>query len=142
MTQSNISSPNTDPYTEAEISRLVHDFYAKARKDPGLGPIFEEHVVDWDAHFIQMTDFWSGNLLGTSRFRGAPMPKHLAIPDLSPQLFERWLQLFKQTTQELDNPALAQQASAMADRIAGRLWMGYQMTHFPDKPMAALREVD
>ncbi|SFP32974.1 hemoglobin [Nitrosomonas cryotolerans] len=141
MTQSQIPVSHPSPYTEEEISHLVHAFYTKARKDPSLGPIFEAHVTDWDAHFVQMINFWSGNLLGTNRFRGAPMPKHLAIPELSPQLFERWLQIFKQTTQELDNPALAQQATAMANRIAERLWMGYQMTHSPDKPMVALREV-
>jgi hemoglobin len=141
MTQSQFSTSITAPFTEEDISRLVHSFYEKARKDPGLGPIFEEHVIDWDAHFVQMTDFWSGNLLGTSRFRGAPMPKHLVIPDLNPQLFERWLQLFKQTADELGNPALAEQATGMANRIAGRLWMGYQMTHFPGKPLTALQEV-
>jgi hemoglobin len=128
------------PYTEEEISLLVHSFYARARKDPGLGPIFEANVHDWDAHFVQMTDFWSGNLLGTGRFRGMPMPKHMALPNLKPQLFERWLQLFKETTQEIGNPVLAMNANAMAYRIASRLWMAYQMTHFPDNPLIELQE--
>lgn len=128
-------------YTEEEICQLVHSFYAKARRDPSLGPIFEAHVVDWDAHFAQMTDFWSGNLLGTNRFHGAPMPKHLAIQGLCPELFERWLQLFKQTTQELGNPSLHQHANMLAYRIANRLWTGYQIQHHPDKPLQALREV-
>ncbi|MCB1948071.1 group III truncated hemoglobin [Nitrosomonas sp.] len=132
MRQSPFPTPNPDLYTEEEISKLVHEFYAKARKDPSLGPIFEEHVIDWDAHFVQMTNFWSAQLRGTSRFRGAPMPKHIALPDLSASLFERWLALFKQTTKELDNAELEQHANMIATFIANRLWYGYQMSHNPD----------
>ncbi len=44
--------PDPSLYTEEEVAQLVHAFYAKARKDPGLGPIFEAHVIDWDAHFV------------------------------------------------------------------------------------------
>ena len=141
MNQSPFPIPNPDLYTEEEVAQLVHQFYAKARKDPGLGPIFEAHVIDWDAHFLQMTNFWSAQLRGTSRFRGAPMPKHIVLPDLSAELFERWLQLFKQTTEELGNPNLQQHANAVATFIAGRLWQGYQMNNYPDKQLEALRTV-
>lgn len=131
--------PHPDLYTEEEVSKLVHEFYAKARKDPLLGPIFEEHVIDWDAHFVQMTNFWSAQLRGTSRFRGAPMPKHIALPELTATLFERWLALFKQTTHELGNSALEQHANTIAAFIANRLWQGYQMSHYPDNEPALLR---
>ncbi|SES72074.1 hemoglobin [Nitrosomonas marina] len=141
MRQSPFPTPNPDLYTEDEISRLVHEFYAKARKDPLLGPIFEEHVIDWDAHFIQMTNFWSAQLRGTSRFRGAPMPKHIALPELSANLFERWLALFKQTTEELGNSGLEQHANMIATFIANRLWQGYQMSHYPDKQAVELGAV-
>ena len=135
-----MSSTLTSPtYTEKEISQLVHSFYAKARKDLSLGPIFETHVTNWEAHFVQMTDFWSGNLLNTNRFRGTPMPKHLAIPNLRPELFEQWLRLFKQTTQELDNQPLQLHANMLAYRIASRLWAAYQMQHYPDKPLLTLQ---
>ncbi len=138
MSQSPFPIPSPDLYTEEEISTLVREFYAKARKDPSLGPIFEEHVIDWDAHFIQMINFWSAQLRGTSRFRGAPMPKHIALPDLSAKLFERWLGLFKQTTRELGNAALEEHANLIATFIANRLWQGYQMSHYPDKQPAEL----
>ncbi|HQY22896.1 MAG TPA: group III truncated hemoglobin [Gammaproteobacteria bacterium] len=141
MNQSPFPIPNPNLYTEEEVAQLVHQFYAKARKDPGLGPIFEAHVIDWDAHFVQMTNFWSAQLRGTSRFRGAPMPKHIILPDLTAELFERWLQLFKQTTEELGNPNLQQHANAVATFIAGRLWQGYQMNNYPDKQLEALRTV-
>lgn len=139
MNQSPFPSPNPNLYSEEEVSTLVHEFYAKARKDPGLGPIFEAHVIDWDAHFVQMTNFWSAQLRGTSRFRGAPMPKHIVLPDLTAELFLRWLALFKQTTHEMDNPALEAHANAVATFIANRLWQGYQMSHYPDRYPEALK---
>lgn len=137
----NLSLPNPDSslYTEEEVSALVHNFYAKARKDPDLGPIFESHVIDWDAHFIQMTNFWSAQLRGTSRFRGAPMPKHIVLPDLTAKLFERWLFLFRQTTEELGNPTLQLHANSIAGFIATRLWQGYQMNNYPDAEPLPLR---
>jgi len=138
MNQTTIPNPGPDLYTEQEVANLVHTFYAKARKDPDLGPIFEEHVIDWDAHFVQMTNFWSAQLRGTSRFRGAPMPKHIALPELSATLFEKWLQLFKQTTLELGNPGLQQHADAVASFIATRLWQGYQMSNYPDQSLTPL----
>ena len=46
MSQLKISTPTDRTYTEEEICQLVHSFYAKARKDSSLGPIFEAHVTD------------------------------------------------------------------------------------------------
>lgn len=133
------SIPNSPAYTEKEIDQLVRSFYEKARKDPSLGPIFEAHVTNWEEHFVQMTDFWSGNLLGTNRFNGAPMPKHLAIPNLRPELFEQWLRLFKQTTEELDDESFQLHINLLAYRIASRLWAAYQMQHYPNKPLLELQ---
>ncbi|TXI19957.1 MAG: group III truncated hemoglobin [Nitrosomonas sp.] len=141
MNQSFVPTPNPNLYTEEEIAKLVHTFYAKARKDPSLGPIFEAHVIDWDAHFVQMINFWSAQLRGTSRFRGAPMPKHIALPDLTAELFERWLYLFRQTTEEMGNSNLQKHADAVAGFIATRLWQGYQMNNYPDKKPQALHSV-
>ncbi|MCH9639492.1 MAG: group III truncated hemoglobin [Betaproteobacteria bacterium] len=139
MSQSPFPIPDPNQYTEEIVAQLVHTFYAKARKDPSLGPIFEEHVLDWDAHFVQMTNFWSAQLRGTSRFRGAPMPKHIVLPELTAELFERWLALFQETTQELGNPNLQNHADTVAKFIANRLWQGYQMSNFPDKQPVALQ---
>tara|TARA_Y100001936_G_scaffold71784_1_gene70930 strand:- start:1699 stop:2124 length:426 start_codon:yes stop_codon:yes gene_type:complete len=139
MFQSTSSKPGSSICTEDEINQLVRSFYAKARKDPLLGPIFEAHVTDWEAHFIQMNNFWSGNLLGTNRFSGAPMPKHLAIPNLRPELFETWLKIFKKTTEELDNQPMQEHLNLLAYRIASRLWGAYQMQHYPDKPSLQLQ---
>lgn len=75
------------PISEHDIHRLVHRFYARVRQDATLGPIFEARVTDWDAHLAMLCDFWSALLLGTRRFKGAPIPAHARIPDLSWPLF-------------------------------------------------------
>lgn len=138
--QLEFTAPDPEVCTEEEISRLVHAFYARARKDPRLGPIFEAHVVDWDAHFVQMIDFWSMKLRGTNHFRGAPMPKHVALPGLTSELFERWLELFRETTSEMENPVLKFNADTLAFHIGGRLWLRYQMERYPDRQLVDLCE--
>lgn len=120
--------PALDLCTEEEIVQLVYGFYDAVRADAVLGPIFNQHVKNWDTHLPVMVDFWSSALRGTARFRGSPMPKHAALPGLSVELFQHWLALFRQTTATLPNTALADKANDLAKRIAQSLWYGYQMS--------------
>ena len=126
--------PSAELCTEAEIVELVYGFYDRVRLDAVLGPIFENHVKDWDAHMPKMVDFWSSALRGTGRFRGAPMPKHAALPGLTVELFQRWLMLFGQTTDAMPNVALGKRAKDLAKRIAQSLWYGYQLRQDADRP--------
>lgn len=119
-------------HTEADIHRLVHDFYAEIREHEKLGPVFNNLITDWDTHLATMVDFWSSLLLRTARYSGSPMIKHGRIPNLSAELFEEWLALFAKTTAQHPNQALATQARAYSQRIARSLWMGYQITHDPE----------
>ena len=75
--------PSPGLCTEEEVVLLVHTFYSKVRKDPVLAPIFESHIDDWDGHLARIVDFWSSALRGTARYKGAPMPKHAALPGLT-----------------------------------------------------------
>lgn len=124
--------PTPNLCTEEEVHQLVHGFYAHVRTDPLLGPIFEAHVKDWTPHLAKMVDFWSSALRGTARFRGAPMPKHIALPGLRAELFQRWLALFRQTTASLGNPAMQERADDLAARVADSLWYGWQMSRGVD----------
>ena len=119
--------PAADLCSEDDIVQLVHSFYDTVRRDDVLGPIFDQHVKDWETHLPTMVDFWSSALRGTARFKGSPMPKHAALPGLSVELFQRWLGLFRQTTSALPNAAMAAKANDLAERIAHSLWYGYQM---------------
>lgn len=124
--------------TEEEVSSMVHAFYARVRRDEVLGPIFNSHIHDWDRHLAHLVDFWSSILRRTGRFTGMPMPRHAALPGLTPELFQRWLALFRETTSTLPNRAMGDQAFAMAQRIAQSLWYGYQVSNRPDEVPADL----
>ena len=126
--------PALDLCTEEEIVQLVYGFYDAVRADAVLGPIFNQHVKNWDTHLPVMVDFWSSALRGTARFRGSPMPKHAALPGLSIELFQHWLALFRETTATLPNAALAEKANDLAKRIAQSLWYGYQTSQAGTKP--------
>ena len=84
----------TDLCTEEELKVLVHAFYARVRQDAVLAPIFNARIDDWDHHLDKLVDFWSSVLRRTGRYTGNPMQKHAALPELSAELFERWLALF------------------------------------------------
>lgn len=132
--------PGSNLCTEAEVTALVHTFYARVRQDEVLGPIFEAHIGNWDRHLAKLVDFWSAILRRTGRFSGAPMPKHAGLPGLSAELFQRWLKLFRENAVAQSNQAMAGQACAMAECIAQSLWMGYQISRDPEAMPAALAQ--
>ena len=112
-----------DVCSEDEVRHLVHTFYAAAREDAMLGPVFAAEVEDWDAHLATLVDFWSGLLRGTMRYHGKPLAQHAQMTNLTPCMFRRWLTLFFATTESMGNPALQEKADAIALRI-GRISMG------------------
>lgn len=134
--------PATELCSEADIVAFVDAFYRKVQQDPRLGPIFHAHVHDWNAHLPKMVDFWSAALRKTARYRGTPMPAHVAVPGLTGDMFAHWLQLFRSTTAAQPNVALRQRADDLAERIAQRLWYGYQLHRAPDRLPEAIGTTD
>lgn len=114
------SAPSLDAaVTEAMIHDLVHAFYARVRQDAALGPIFHRAVRDWDAHLSKLCDFWSAIMLGTGRFKGAPVAVHAQLPAVHAAHFAQWLLLFRQTAWEAC-PRTLQRCSSPARRSSPR----------------------
>ncbi|MGV8959189.1 MAG: group III truncated hemoglobin [Stenotrophomonas sp.] len=134
MNEDVLPLPAADLCSEEEVSTLVRQFYARVREDDLLGPVFGARVHDWEAHLLHLIDFWSAMLRGTRRFSGTPMPKHMAMDELSAELFERWLLLFRQTTAELGNVPMQRLADSVAARIADTFWRRFQMLRWPTLP--------
>lgn len=134
--------PGPELCSEEEVSALVEAFYRRVRADADLAAVFAAHIEDWDAHLLQLADFWSAMLRGTRRFRGAPMPKHMAMRELSDVLFQRWLGLFRATTAELDNAPMRLLADDIAARIADTFWRRHQMSWRPFEPAMLLSPVE
>jgi hemoglobin len=109
--------------TEAMIDRLVRTFYGRARLDPLIGPIFESGVHDWEDHFGRLCAFWSSVTLMSGRYHGQPMIAHVPLPIDSPH-FDRWLEIFAATAQDVCPPAAASHFLDRAHRIADSLELG------------------
>lgn len=109
-----------DGLDEALIRRVVFGFYDQVRADAILAPVFDRVIAPdaWPHHLETMCDFWSSVLMRTGRYHGRPMPKHLALPDLTDAHFQRWLSLFRTTVRDLCAPAVADRFLDRALNIA------------------------
>lgn len=115
--------------TPDQVRELVADFYRRVRADCLLGPVFAAHVDDWQHHEQRLVAFWNGLLRGEAGFSGAPLPRHLALPGLRWESFERWLQLFGEAADASGNAAMAALARERAGRIAEHFWRHYRQHH-------------
>jgi hemoglobin len=87
---------------EHGIRTMVETFYGRVQEDPMLGPVFDRHIGgSWPEHMSRMVDFWASVLLGAGRYQGNPLAKHRGIPDLAPEHFDRWLDLFGEVLSEV-----------------------------------------
>jgi hemoglobin len=113
--------------TEAGLTVLVERFYGKVRKDAALGPIFNGAIDDWPEHLERLQAFWSSVMLTSGRYKGQPLPAHLKHEAaITPALFQRWLSLWRETTNELMAPAAAAALQEKAARIAQSLSLGIE----------------
>ncbi|MFG1297606.1 group III truncated hemoglobin [Xanthobacter variabilis] len=103
--------------TEADLDRLVREFYAAAGQDPQLGPIFARAIPDWEEHYRIVQNFWSRALLGTGRYTGNPFSAHISL-QLKPEHFTRWVALFTQTARRVLEPAAADRAIAKVEHMS------------------------
>ena len=126
---------STTKIDEAGLARLVDAFYARVRADAELGPIFNDAIDDWPHHLEKLTAFWSSVMLTSGRYKGQPVPAHMKHRSrITPELFDRWLGLWKQATDELMEPVAALALQEKAARIAEslKLAMFFRLDRRPD----------
>lgn len=112
----------TSVIDDPALERLVGEFYARVRGDDALGPIFNDAVDNWPEHLGRLTAFWSSIMTGSGRYKGQPVPAHMRHrARISPELFDRWLELWRETTDELMAAPVAADLQAKAGRIAESL---------------------
>ena len=66
-----------DTITEASLGQLVDTFYARVRRDPLIGPVFNNAIDDWPDHLDRLQAFWSSVMLTSGRYKGRPLPAHI-----------------------------------------------------------------
>lgn len=104
--------------SEAQIRALVSAFYTRVRSDALLGPIFEARLAGrWEAHQEKMCDFWSSVLLASGRYRGNPIQVHAQIEEMTPSALDRWMALFRDTSEEVLPDDLARDVVGRSARM-------------------------
>ena len=101
-----------------DIKLLVDTFYSQVQKDDFIGPIFNEKIGDrWPEHLKKMYRFWQTILLEVHSYSGSPFPPHKQLP-VAKEHFDRWMQIFVQTTDSLFAGTLADEAKLRAKNMA------------------------
>ena len=108
---------------EAMVDRLVRAFYAKARVDPLLGPVFNARIQDWEPHLETISDFWTSIALMSGAYHGQPMSKHIDL-EIDARHFDRWLALWAETACALCPEPAAERFIALSRRVGESLELG------------------
>jgi hemoglobin len=108
--------------TEAEIAALIPRFYDRVRADAMIGPVFAGAIDNWPPHLEKLMAFWSSVMLTSGRYKGNPMAAHMKhLATITPPMFDRWLALWAQVTDETMPASIADVLQAKAERIARSL---------------------
>lgn len=121
-------TPLKDIKTLDDIKLLVDTFYGKVQKDELIGPIFNEKIGNnWPAHLERMYRFWQTILLEEHTYSGSPFPPHKHLP-VGKEHFNRWMEIFTETINELYAGALAEEAKLRAKNMAEMFF--YKIEYF------------
>ena len=111
-----------DIETRNDIESLLNDFYKKAFKDDLIGRFFTEVVpLNLETHLPLIADFWESVLLDGKGYRKNVMEIHRDISNKSKiekEHFDRWVQLFTESVNNLFEGPKANLAKQRAASIA------------------------
>lgn len=106
-----------------DILHFITLFYEKVKTDRIIGYFFTEIIpVNWETHIPVITDFWETILLDNPVYSKNAMGIHFEINRISPlkkEHFNRWLELFNSTIDDLYIGKKASMAKNRAASVAG-----------------------
>lgn len=109
---------------------MVRSFYTRAFTDEVLGPIFVDVAkMDLDAHMPIMCDFWENILFQAGKYRGGMGAVHFHLHTKTPlrmMHFQRWLDYWEETVDELFVGERANIAKMHAGRVAGSFGLRFE----------------
>ena len=116
----------TDVTTREDIHYLVRTFYTKVRKDTLLGPIFNNHINDWEFHLEHITNFWESSIFFSTNYKGNPLKVHQQIDqaenyNITEYHFGIWLNHWIQTIEHLYEGENANKLKMRARKMASHL---------------------
>jgi len=111
-----------DIQSRNDIELLMNTFYEKVKKDDTIGFIFNDIAkVNWEYHLPIICDFWETLLLDAASYSKNAMAVHYTLNrkiPLEEKHFQRWLQLFSETVDDLFTGDIATMAKTKAKSIA------------------------
>ncbi len=118
-----------DITSPADIDSLVEHFYSRALQDELIGFFFTDVArIDLPQHLPKISRFWQNQLLGSfPDYRARTFEAHLDIHQraaFQTAHFNRWLQLWLQSVDELFAGPRAEAAKQRARAIATSLEQG------------------
>jgi hemoglobin len=110
--------------TEAEIIEMVTRQYVDVGQDDLLQPYFDfgPGFIDWQAHIGNVADYWCHVLLYAPGYEIDVIENHRHLHDtapFTPELFDRWLQVFNDT---VDGGWAGPKAIMAKKRATGMAW--------------------
>jgi hemoglobin len=119
------SAVRADLAGREDIDALLRDFYGRTFADPLLGPVFVDIArMDLDQHLPVIGDFWQTTLFHAGLYRRNAFTPHQLLDQrahLTPQHFQRWLDLWRATVHDRHQGPRADLAELQATRIAGSM---------------------
>lgn len=107
----------TDINTKDDVKLLVDTFYAKAKEDEFIGPIFTQFIDNWDKHHIKLYQFWRTVILKQAAYQAKPVQMHFKMP-LTKAHFDRWLVIWTATVDNLFEGENAEIAKFRGEKMA------------------------
>jgi hemoglobin len=108
-------------------------FYEKVKKDDTIGYIFNDIAkINWGHHIPIICDFWETLLLNGTSYRNNAMAVHYTLNrkiPLEEKHFQRWLQLFFETVDDLFSGDIATKAKKKAKSIAALMQFKMNQQH-------------
>ncbi len=111
-----------DITTTEDVELLINSFYDRVKQDALIGYIFNDIIgADWSHHLPLMYKFWNMVLLTLPGYEGYPTRSHVEISKKVPlkkEHFDRWLELWSSTIDQLFAGDIADQAKTKAELMA------------------------
>ena len=123
-----------DTVERVSLEPMVRDFYAMLVKDDLVGPYFTRALGEdlkndkWYEHYRTLDSFWLMLMTGEAGYMGDPFGPHAFLPNLSPEVFERWLKLFNEHIRKYYTTEISdkfyKKAEILSDQFMQRLEIG------------------
>jgi hemoglobin len=124
-----------DTIDRGSVEKLVRGFYAKVVKDDLIARYFLIALGDdmkndkWYEHLKLLDNFWYSLMTGEGRYRGDPFTPHIFLGGLTPEMFDRWVALFRETAEEVFTPPLALRFYGKAKGLAKRFMTDLEIAY-------------